>query len=79
MHSPNNTSLNPHLAKQTLSVYYNLIKNIKMKLTAFLFVAPALLAAALPTSDVLSEIERREASPVAGADPIYYSQSFAES
>lgn len=44
-----------------------------MKLTAFLLVAPAFLAAAFPTGDVLSEIERREASPVAEADPIYYS------
>jgi hypothetical protein len=59
---------------QTLSVYHILIKNIKMKLAAFLLVAPALLVAALPTSDVLSEIERREASPVAEADPIFYSQ-----
>ena len=78
MHSPNDTSLNPHLAKQAFSAYHNLTKNIKMKLTAFLLVAPALLAAALPTSDVLSEIERREASPIAEADPIFYSKSFAE-
>jgi hypothetical protein len=46
-----------------------------MKLTAFLLVAPALLAAALPTGDVLSEIEKREASPIAEAEPLYYSRS----
>jgi hypothetical protein len=44
-----------------------------MKLTAFLLLAPAILAAALPIAspnDVLSEIESREASPE--ADPVYY-------
>jgi len=45
-----------------------------MKLSALLLVAPALLAAALPTGDVLSEIERREANPIAEADPVYYSE-----
>jgi hypothetical protein len=50
-----------------------------MKLTAFLLLAPVLLTAALPTAanDVLSEIERREASPIAEADPIFYSMYFA--
>lgn len=44
-----------------------------MKLT-LLIVAQAIMAAALPVAnnDVLSEIEAREASPVAEADPIYY-------
>jgi hypothetical protein len=44
-----------------------------MKVT-LLIVAQAIMAAALPVAnnDVLSEIESREASPVAEADPIYY-------
>lgn len=49
-----------------------------MKLTAFLLVAPALLAAALPTGDVLSEVEKREASPIAEAEPIYYSRRHSQ-
>ncbi|KAG0646875.1 hypothetical protein D0Z07_6266 [Hyphodiscus hymeniophilus] len=43
-----------------------------MKLTAFLLVAPALLAAALPAAFNPSDIELREASPEAEADPLYY-------
>lgn len=45
-----------------------------MKLATILLLAPALLAAALPApaNDVLSEIEAREASPDAEAEPIYY-------
>ena len=45
-----------------------------MKLATILLLAPALLAAALPApaNDVLSEIEAREASPDAEAEPVYY-------
>ena len=44
-----------------------------MKLS-LLVLAQALVAVALPTpaNDVLAEIEAREASPIAEADPIYY-------
>lgn len=44
-----------------------------MKLT-ILLIAQAIAAAALPVAnnDVLSEIEAREPSPIAEADPIYY-------
>lgn len=62
-------------AQYTLSLSPIFSKITKMKLTAFLLVAPTLLAAAFPTAtlnDALSELERREASPIAEPDPLYY-------
>jgi hypothetical protein len=51
-----------------------LTRSFKMQLSTLLILVPALLAAALPApaNDILSEIQAREASPVAEAEPILY-------
>jgi hypothetical protein len=47
-----------------------------MQLSTLFILVPALLAAALPApaNDILSEIQAREASPIAEAEPILYVQ-----